>query len=88
LGKITEDWNFSVKDYAINHQGLNKLNLDIDYQYNPEIAPNEYPDFVPIYKSIDNFLTSYPNETDFWEVVNKNLTQNILNENPALAAIR
>jgi sugar lactone lactonase YvrE len=88
LGKITEDWNFSVKDYAINHQGLNKLNLDIDYQYNPEIAPNEYPDFVPIYKSIDNFLTSYPNETDFWEVVNKNLTQNILNENPALAAIK
>ncbi|MEG4112300.1 MULTISPECIES: NHL repeat-containing protein [unclassified Microcoleus] len=87
-GKITEDWKFSVKDYAINHQGLNKVNLDIDYQYKPEIAPNEYPDFVPIYKSIDNFLTSYPNETDFWEVVNKNLTQNILNENPALAAIK
>ncbi|MEG5050193.1 MULTISPECIES: hypothetical protein [unclassified Microcoleus] len=87
-GKITEDWNFSVKDYAINHQGLNKLNLDIDYQYKPEIAPNEYPDFVPIYKSIDNFFTTYPNETDFWEVVNKNLTQNILNENPALAAIK
>jgi len=87
-GTITEDWNFSVKDYAINHQGLNKLNLDIDYQYKPEIAPNEYPDFVPIYKSIDNFLTTYPNETDFWEVVNKNLTQNILNENPALAAIK
>ncbi|MEG4214344.1 NHL repeat-containing protein [Microcoleus sp. Pol14C6] len=86
-GKITEDWNFSVKDYAINHQGLNKLNLDIDYQYKPEIAPNEYPDFVPIYKSIDNFLTTYPNETDFWEVVNKNLAENILNENPALAAI-
>ncbi|MEG4913590.1 hypothetical protein [Microcoleus sp. B7-D4] len=87
-GKITEDWNFSVKDYAINHQGLNKLNLDIDYQYKPEIAPNEYPDFVPIYKSIDNFFTTYPNETDFWEVVNKNLTQNILNENPELAAIK
>ncbi|HSF75052.1 MAG TPA: NHL repeat-containing protein [Microcoleus sp.] len=87
-GKITEDWNFSVKDYAINHQGLNKVNLDIDYQYKPEIAPNEYPDFVPIYNSIDNFLTTYPNETDFWEVVNKNLTQNILTENPALAAIK
>ncbi|MEG3989179.1 NHL repeat-containing protein [Microcoleus sp. S28C3] len=87
-GQIKEDWNFSVKDYAINHQGLNKLNLDIDYQYKPEISPNEYPDFVPIYKSIDNFLTTYPNETDFWEVVNKNLTQNILKENPALVAIK
>ncbi|MEG4807753.1 NHL repeat-containing protein [Microcoleus sp. F8-D3] len=87
-GKIQENWNFSVKDYAINHQGLNKLNLDVNYQYKPGITQQEYPDFVPIYKSIDKFLTEYPNETDFWEIVNKNLTQNILNENPALAAIQ
>jgi sugar lactone lactonase YvrE len=86
-GQIKEEGNFSLKDYAINHQGLNKLNIDIGYQYKPEITPNEYPDFLPIYKSINNFLTNYPNETDFWEVVNKNLTQNILNENPALATI-
>lgn len=86
-GQLKEEGNFSLKDYAINHQGLNKLNIDIGYQYKPEITPNEYPDFLPIYKSVDNFLTNYPNETDFWEVVNKNLTQNILNENPALAAI-
>jgi sugar lactone lactonase YvrE len=86
-GQIQEDGNFFLKDYAINHQGLNKLNIDIGYQYKPEITSNEYPDFRQIYNSVDNFLTKYPNETDFWEVVNKNLTQNILNENPALAAI-
>ena len=86
-GQIKEDGNFSLKDYAINHQGLNKLNIDIGYEYKPEITPNEYPDFRQIYNSVDNFLTKYPNENDFWEVVNKNLTQNILNENPALAAI-
>ena len=86
-GQIKEDGNFSLKNYAINHQGLNKLNIDIGYQYKPEIAPNEYPDFRQIYKSIDNFLIKYPNETDFWEIVNKNLTQNILTENPTLAAI-
>src|SRR6476661_2301476 len=85
--QLKEDAHFSLKDYAINHQGLNKLNIDIGYQYKPEITPNEYPDSLPIYKSVDNFLTNYPNETDFWEVVNKNLTQNILTENPALAAI-
>jgi len=86
-GQLKENGNFSLKDYAINHQGLNKINIDIGYQYKPEITPNEYPDFLPIYKSIDKFLTNYANETDFWEIVNKNLTQNILNENPALAAI-
>ncbi len=86
-GQLKENGNFSLKDYAINHQGLNKLNIDIGYQYKPEITPNEYPDFRQIYNSVDNFLTKYPKENDFWEVVNKNLTQNILNENPALAAI-
>ena len=86
-GQLKEDGNLFLKDYAINHQGLNQINIDIGYQYKPEITPNEYPDFLPIYKSIDNFLTNYPNETDFWEIVNKNLTQNILNENPVLAAI-
>jgi sugar lactone lactonase YvrE/DNA-directed RNA polymerase subunit L len=86
-GQLKEDGNFSLKNYAINHQGLNKINIDIGYQYKPEITPNEYPDFRQIYNSVDNFLTKYPNETDFWEIVNKNLTQNILNENPTLAAI-
>lgn len=86
-GQLTEDWNFSFQNYAINHQGLNKLNLDVNYQYKSGITQEEYPDFVPIYQSIDKFLTNYPNETDFWEIVNKNLTQNILNENPALGAI-
>jgi len=86
-GQLKEDGNFYLKDYAINHQGLNKINIDIGYQYKPEITPNEYPDFRQIYNSIYNFLTNYPNETDFWEIVNKNLTQNILNENPAFAVI-
>ncbi|WP_445247136.1 hypothetical protein [Microcoleus sp. OTE_8_concoct_300] len=87
-GQIQENANLSLKDYAMNHDELTTLNLDVNYQYKPGIAPNEYPNFVPIYNKIDNFLTTYPNETDFWEVVNKNLTQTILNENPALAAIK
>ncbi|MCC3488993.1 MAG: hypothetical protein JGK35_00185 [Microcoleus sp. PH2017_16_JOR_D_A] len=87
-GQPKENGNFSLKNYAINHQGLNKLNLDVDYQYKPGIPPNEYPDSLSILKSIDNFLSKYPNETDFWEIVNKKLTQNILNENSSLAAIK
>ncbi|MGB7712496.1 MAG: hypothetical protein WBL95_23685 [Microcoleus sp.] len=43
-GKLQEDWNFSLKDYIINHQGLNQLNLDVNYQYNPGITTEEYPD--------------------------------------------
>jgi hypothetical protein len=40
------------------------------------------------YQSIDNFLANYPNETDVWEIVNKNLTQKVLAENPALDSLQ
>jgi hypothetical protein len=43
-GKLQEDWNFSLNDYIINHQGLNQLNLDVNYQYKPGITTEEYPD--------------------------------------------
>jgi hypothetical protein len=43
---------------------------------------------VPISTSIDNFLTNYPNETDFWEILNKSLTQQVLAQNPALDSLQ
>ncbi|MEG3975110.1 hypothetical protein QT970_10870 [Microcoleus sp. herbarium8] len=86
-GKLGEGWDFKIPDYAIEHQGLNNLNIDVKYQYKPGITQGEYPDFVPIYQAIDNFLSAYPNETDFWEIVNKNLTQKVLAENPALNSV-
>ncbi len=86
-GKLGEAWDFKIPNYSIAHQGLNNLNIDVKYQYKPGIMQAEYPDFVPIYKSIDNFLVDYPNETDFWEIVNKNLTQKLLAQNPALDSL-
>jgi hypothetical protein len=74
----SEKWAFNFKDYTIDHQGLNTLNIKIGYDLKPGITKNEYPDFVPIYKSIDNFLLNYPNETDAWENINKNLSQKVL----------
>ncbi|HCV31094.1 MAG TPA: hypothetical protein DGO89_13395 [Microcoleaceae bacterium UBA9251] len=40
------------------------------------------------YQSIDNFLANYPNETDVWEIVNQNLTQKVIAENPALDSLQ
>jgi hypothetical protein len=56
-------------------------------EFKPGIAQAEYPDFVPIYTSIDSFLTNYPNATDFAEILNKNLTQKVLDQNPMLADV-
>ncbi|ELR96406.1 hypothetical protein, partial [Gloeocapsa sp. PCC 73106] len=45
-----------------------------------ETDPFEYPEFVSLVNYIQDFLVNYPNETDFWEILNKNLTEALLVE--------
>ncbi len=85
--QLGQKWNFSLANYPIEHQGLNNLNIDVNYKYKDGIQNSKYPDFLPIYKSIDNFLVNYPNETDFWEIMNKNLTEKVLAENQTIASV-
>jgi hypothetical protein len=83
LGEVQEAWSFDFNNYPIEHQGQNVLNINVSYDYKQGIGvndPTEYPEFTQVYNYIDNYLTNYPNETDFWEIVNKNLTQALLSE--------
>jgi len=83
-----ESFYFLMGDYKMEHQGeVNTLNIKVSYEYNAGIADNQYPDFIPIRKDVDRFLTNYPNETTFWEIVNKELTAMILKTYPALASV-
>lgn len=78
-----EGWSFKIDDYAIEHQGNSIIDIEVSYDYIDGIGipdPLEYPDFVPIYEYIDNFLVNYPNETDFWEILNKNLVNSLLTD--------
>ncbi len=82
-GKLSEAWSFDFKDYSITHQGQNTLDINVSYDYKKGIGvnnPTEYPEFTQVYNYIDNYLKTYPNETDYWEVVNKNLTKVLLTE--------
>ena len=76
-----ESWSFSFEDYAIEHQGEAVIDLTVSYDYVEGIGtddPFEYPEFTQIYNFIDNYLVTYPNETDFWEILNKNLVDTLL----------
>lgn len=79
--KVDESWNFAFKNYSIQHQGGAVINLDVHYDYKDGIgktSPLEYPEFIQIYNYIDKYLINYPNETDHWEIVNKNLVNDLL----------
>lgn len=80
--KLDESFEFSFKNYQIQHQRAN-FNLNVSYKYKNGIGttdPFEYPDFIPIYNYIEKFLTNHLNETDFWEIVNNNLVNELLTE--------
>jgi hypothetical protein len=72
---LVEQFSFLIKDFKIDHQGENNnLNITIWYRYKAHLSNTEYPDFMLIAKDIETLLTNYPNEGDYWEILNKKIT--------------
>lgn len=72
---LTEEFSFLIEDFKMNHQSeANNLNIKVRFRYENGISASKYPDFRAIAKDIDDFLGKYPNKTDYWEILNKNLT--------------
>lgn len=84
-----EIFTFQVANYPIQHQGGAILNVNVAYRMTPEaIAQNAYPDFVPIKKDMEKFFVNYPNEIDFWEILNKKLVEMLLDKYPQMSSLR
>jgi hypothetical protein len=87
-GLLVEEFSFSLKDFKIDHQGENNtLNILISYRYVANITKAEYPDFRWLAKDVETLLTNYPNEDDYWEIVNKEMTSLLLKKYPALISV-
>ena len=79
---------FQLSNYPIQDQGVAVLNVKFPYCMTPEVlAQNTYHDFVPIRKDIDKFFINYPNEGDFWEILNKKLVQILLDKYPKMVSL-
>src|SRR5690349_2152751 len=84
---LVEEFSFFIKDFKVDHQGQNNLNISVKYQYKRNMTLSDYPDFRLIAKDIETFLTHYPNETDYWEIVNKKITALILEKYSSLETV-
>jgi hypothetical protein len=85
---FVEEFSFSIKDFRIDHQGeTNVLNISVSYRYALNIAKSNYPDFRLLAKDVETVLTNYPNEDDYWEIVNKQITSLLLKKYPALKSL-
>ena len=87
-GVLVEEFSFLMRDFKIDHQRENNnLNITIWYRYKAHLSNAEYPDFMLIAKDIETLLTNYPNEGDYWEILNKKITLMVLEKYPAIAKI-
>ena len=85
---MVEEFSFLLKDFRVEHQGeTNNLNITIQYRYRVNISDSEYPDFRPVAKDIEMLLTQYPNEDDYWEILNKKITLLVLDKYPLITKV-
>ncbi len=85
---LEEEFSFSLKDFKLDHQGeINTLNITVRYRYKNGLAETDYPDFRLVLKDVENFLATYPNKADYWEILNKQLTSLILRKYPVIERV-
>ena len=85
---LVEEFSFLIKDFKIDHQGeTNVLNISISYRYTANISNSEYPDFRSLARDVETFLSNYPNEDDYWEILNKQITALLLKKYPTITSV-
>ena len=85
---LTEEFSFDIKDFKVEHQSEhNVLNIAVTMRYVTNVKNTDSPDYRGVAKDIENFLTTYPNEQDYWEIVNKAVTTMLLKKYPSIAVI-
>ena len=78
-----EKFSFSIEDYYIEHQGTAILDIDVTLEFKTpkgQRKSKDYYEFQQIIHYIDNYLVAYPNETDYWEILNTNLATSLITD--------
>jgi hypothetical protein len=83
-GRTLESWSFITGQVTIRLHGEHRLNLRVKYRYRDGVSGADYPDFIPIYERVEQFLSTYADPTDSWETMNHNLVDTVLKEYPVM----
>jgi hypothetical protein len=85
-GSIKESWHFDFHSDSIKQIGNELFKINVDYTY--DSSPNtNYPDFIPIYKQIENFLANHITKYASWENMNQELTEMLLKKHPMISSL-
>ena len=73
--QLVEEFSFLIKDFKVEHQGDNTLNIKVKYRYRANLLTKDYPDFRQIAKDIESFLTTIPMN----RIIGRSLIRTLLN---------
>jgi hypothetical protein len=61
----------------VNHQGDNTINVSVAYRYRQGIGFKRFPDVLKVEAFLRDRLSNYRNTTDYWEVFNRRVTNQL-----------
>lgn len=79
--------SFAMAEYPIEHQGNNYLNISVIFTEQNLDLIKESNKMNEIHLQINDFLLNYPNESDYWEVLNQNLVKDIFASHPQMSSM-
>jgi hypothetical protein len=79
--------DIQLKNYEIKHQGRNVLDVKVRYLDRASRSKSRTEKNLLLTRQIKELLEKYPNEDDYWEIMNCNLTKKLLQQNQDLSSI-
>jgi|RhiMetdeSRZDD1v2_1073273.scaffolds.fasta_scaffold324171_2 hypothetical protein len=85
---LVEEFAIRISDFKMaHHNGEANLIITIRYRFKAGITDASYPDYEPMVQNIKAYLTNYPNEVDYWEIINKKLSLIVFEKYPVMSNI-
>ena len=82
--RMTRKFNlvsFNLEDIQLQVENTEVADVTVTLDYIDRLNPSDFKNVVAIANNIKDYLTNYPNNpTDFFEVINRNLTEELLTD--------
>lgn len=85
--EVEDVLEFTIKKFPVDHQGPQVIDVTASFTFRESITQKEYPDFEVMFEDLKTWMTEYPNETDYWEVFNRALCKEFLDNYPMVEEV-
>ena len=76
---LQESYSIKIEKLNVNlDNGKHIVDIDAIWSFRENPEAGDYIDSNIVISDIKKFLAEYPNKSDFWEVVNRNLTKYLI----------